>query len=367
MPSATAPEPARYPRQAERRDGWLPGSEREGRPGQLLHPQLVISSGVGLESFLLNQSVRAASRDRRDRYAGLVGPLVNKRAIRAQLPRRERETICKASTTTSSIILEAFTQVINRVSHGGELSAAKSIEIKKQQLASLESSVDVANNLFQNARTEYIEVLSTPSVDLRDARTVPDRHQDGATVRHRQRLSSPRRRCGDDFNAGGISRSIPRSFIRSAAARTSGRSCRFNATGQAGIAKATLGGQQERCTPTSTAFGRRRQAHHPSAPTNSTRQNGRTNSPRQPSPSPRRGVWPPNRANILTVPTPAARKHARPVRPEGDRRSRRRGHRQHQPPRGLAEPGDDGEVTGRFAHDMIVKAAKPVSQWLRAG
>ena len=48
---------------------------------------------------------------------------------------------------------------------------SKSIEIKKQQLESLEASVEVASNLFQNARVEYIDVLFAQR-DLLDARMV---------------------------------------------------------------------------------------------------------------------------------------------------------------------------------------------------
>src|SRR5262249_17867450 len=48
---------------------------------------------------------------------------------------------------------------------------SKSIEIKKQQLASLESAVDVADKLFQNARVEYMDVLFAQR-DRNDARIV---------------------------------------------------------------------------------------------------------------------------------------------------------------------------------------------------
>ena len=61
-------------------------------------------------------------------------------------------------------------------------------------------------------------------------------------------------------------------------------------------------------------------------------------------------------------PPPATtRRHAWPVRPEGDQRPRRQSYRRHQTPRGLADAGDDGEVTGQFAHGIIEKAAKPIS------
>lgn len=65
--------------------------------------------------------------------------------------------------------LDAFTEVINRVSKVENYG--KSIEIKKQQLEALEESVDVAGRLFQNARTEYLDVLYAQR-DLMDARMV---------------------------------------------------------------------------------------------------------------------------------------------------------------------------------------------------
>ena len=48
---------------------------------------------------------------------------------------------------------------------------SSSIELKKQQLASLETAVAVASNLFQNARVEYIDVLFAQR-DRNDARMV---------------------------------------------------------------------------------------------------------------------------------------------------------------------------------------------------
>jgi hypothetical protein len=46
-----------------------------------------------------------------------------------------------------------------------------SIAIKRQQVTALETSVEVASNLFQNARIEYIDVLFAQR-DLFDARRV---------------------------------------------------------------------------------------------------------------------------------------------------------------------------------------------------
>ena len=128
-------------------------------------PQLVINSGVGLESLLLNHLFEPNAVIG-NIAGGLVGPLVNRRAIRAQyLTANARQM--QAIYNYQRVILEAFTQVINRMTQVENFS--KSIEIKKQQLKTLESAVEFAEFLFQNARIEYIDVLFSQR-DLRDAR-----------------------------------------------------------------------------------------------------------------------------------------------------------------------------------------------------
>ena len=130
-------------------------------------PQLVITGGVGLESLLLNHLFEPNAVVG-DIAGGLVGPLVNKRAIRAQYLTANARQL-QAIYNYQRVILDAFTQVINRMTKVENYS--KSIEIKKQQLKTLEAAVEFADDLFQNARIEYIDVLFAQR-DLRDARVV---------------------------------------------------------------------------------------------------------------------------------------------------------------------------------------------------
>ena len=130
-------------------------------------PQLVISGGVGLQSFPLNHLFEPQAVIG-DLAAGLVGPFVNKRAIRAQYltaNARQLQTIYNYQR----VILEAFTQVINRTTTVENYS--RSVEIKKQQMATLEQAVGVANDLYQNARVgvDFLDVLTAQQA-LRDAR-----------------------------------------------------------------------------------------------------------------------------------------------------------------------------------------------------
>jgi outer membrane protein TolC len=130
-------------------------------------PQLVITSGVGLESLLINHLFEPNAVVG-EIAGGLVGPLINKRAIRAQYLTANARQL-QAIYSYQRVILEAFTQVINRMTMADNYS--KSIEIKRQQLKSLEDAVATADDLFQNARIEYLDVLFAQR-DLRDARVV---------------------------------------------------------------------------------------------------------------------------------------------------------------------------------------------------
>ena len=98
----------------------------------------------------------------------LVAPLINRKAIQAEYLSANARQL-ESVYNYQRVILNAFTEVVNRVSKVENYS--KSIEIKKQQLESLEASVDVATKLFQNARVEYMDVLFAQR-DLLDARMV---------------------------------------------------------------------------------------------------------------------------------------------------------------------------------------------------
>ncbi|WP_231749701.1 TolC family protein [Tautonia plasticadhaerens] len=129
-------------------------------------PQLILNAGVGLQSFNM-AGLFSPAAVLGNVAAGFVGPLVNRRAIKADYlssNARQLQVIYDYQRT----ILEAFTEVVNRLTEVQNYS--ESVALRKQQLASLEAAVDVANQLFQFARTEYLDVL-TAQRDLRDART----------------------------------------------------------------------------------------------------------------------------------------------------------------------------------------------------
>ena len=131
------------------------------------YPRLAITGGIGYQAFnpkyLLHPEALAY-----DVAGELTAPLINKAAIQADYMSANARQL-QSIYNYQRVVLNAFTEVINRVSKVENYS--KSIEIKKQQLQALEASVEVASRLFQAARAEYIEVLFAQR-DLLEARMV---------------------------------------------------------------------------------------------------------------------------------------------------------------------------------------------------
>ncbi len=150
------------------------------------YPKLVLTGSIGYEAFNPRYLFQP------DALVGnLVGnlavPVINRAAIKADYMSANAVQLQRIYDY-QRVVLNAFTEVINRMSAVDNYS--RSIEIKKQQLSSLDSAVDNASKLFQQARAEYIEVL-TAQRDLMEARTLivqTKREQLGAIVKTYQAL-----------------------------------------------------------------------------------------------------------------------------------------------------------------------------------
>lgn len=131
-------------------------------------PKLVLTAGVGYEAFNTKYLFLTPQALLYNVAGGLVAPLVNRLAIKADYMNANARQL-QALYDYQRVILNAFTEVVNRVSKVQNYS--NSIALKRQQLRALEISVDVANNLFQLAQVEYIDVLFAQR-DLLEARRV---------------------------------------------------------------------------------------------------------------------------------------------------------------------------------------------------
>ncbi len=131
-------------------------------------PVVAITGGVGYSAFNPRYLVVTPEALVANVVGDLLVPLINKKAIKADyLTANDRQL--QAVYNYQRVILNAFTEVVNRVSMVENYK--KSIEIKKLQLQSLDTSVQVANKLFQNARADYMDVLFAQR-DLIEARMV---------------------------------------------------------------------------------------------------------------------------------------------------------------------------------------------------
>jgi outer membrane protein TolC len=128
-------------------------------------PTLDITAGVGYRAFnpryIFNPEALAYNA-----AGDLVAPLINKKAIQAEFLTANARQL-QSLFNYQRVVLNAYTEVINRVSMAENYR--KSFDIKKKQLDALKESIDVATQLFQNARAEYVEVLLAQR-DYMDAR-----------------------------------------------------------------------------------------------------------------------------------------------------------------------------------------------------
>jgi NodT family efflux transporter outer membrane factor (OMF) lipoprotein len=132
------------------------------------YPSLSLNAGVGLEAFNPRYLFMTPESLIYNVGGDLIAPLINKRAIRADYLTANSVQLQKLYNY-QRVVLNAFVEVINRLSKVENYR--QSIAIKKQQLTSLEASVASASELFQNARAEYLEVLSAQR-DLMEAKMV---------------------------------------------------------------------------------------------------------------------------------------------------------------------------------------------------
>lgn len=129
-------------------------------------PSLDITAGLGYRAFnpqyLFNPEAFMANA-----AGGLVAPVINRRAIAAAYKTANARQL-QAVYDYQRTVINAFTEVMNQMSAADNYG--KSLVLRKQQLDSLEASIQTATRLFENARAEYIEVLFAQR-DYLDAKT----------------------------------------------------------------------------------------------------------------------------------------------------------------------------------------------------
>ncbi|HAN99515.1 MAG TPA: hypothetical protein DCQ98_19755 [Planctomycetaceae bacterium] len=131
------------------------------------YPRVDLTAGIGYEAFdsrfLFDPGSFIAGA------AGqLVAPLINRKAIEAEYLNANARQL-QAVYEYQRTILQAYTEVVNSLRQVENYRT--SLAIKQEQVRALESSVEVATNLFQNVEGEYLDVLFSQR-DLLEARIV---------------------------------------------------------------------------------------------------------------------------------------------------------------------------------------------------
>ncbi len=122
------------------------------------YPSFGIKAGIGFDAFALKYLINTPASLAATIAGELVAPLINKNAIIAEYKNSNAKQIRAAYEYEQSII-NAYTEVANQLSNIDNLD--KNYHFKKKQVDSLVDSIDVANQLFKSARTDYLDVLLT--------------------------------------------------------------------------------------------------------------------------------------------------------------------------------------------------------------
>ena len=122
------------------------------------YPSLKISASIGLDAFNPAFWIKIPESIFSSLAAGLLGPLINKNAIKAEyLSANARQK--QAVYTFEKNILNGYYEVYTQLSKVDNLE--RSYDLKSKQMDALYMSVQVANDLFTSARADYFEVLMT--------------------------------------------------------------------------------------------------------------------------------------------------------------------------------------------------------------
>lgn len=122
------------------------------------YPSLGLKAGVGFEAFKPEFLLESPASLLYNVAGEIAAPLVNRNAIKAQYKNASAKQI-QAAYEYEQTLLNAYKEVVNQLSKIDNLE--KNYDLKNQQVASLDESVEISNLLFQSARADYMEVLLT--------------------------------------------------------------------------------------------------------------------------------------------------------------------------------------------------------------
>ena len=122
------------------------------------YPTLELSAGTGFQAFSPSFLYKFPESLLFNLAGDLAGPLINKRAIKAEFASANARQL-QAMYNYERTILNAFTEVSNELSNLTNLDSMYTL--KNKEVDTLIKSIDISNDLFKSARADYLEVLLT--------------------------------------------------------------------------------------------------------------------------------------------------------------------------------------------------------------
>jgi multidrug efflux system outer membrane protein len=122
------------------------------------YPQITLRAGGGLEAFKLQYLALSPEAVAYNLAGDLVGPLVNRRGLKARFKKANSHQIQVALDYQQST-LTAYAEVVTLLTK--QENMAQAMARQSEQVALLEEGVSVSKQLFQSARADYVEVLMT--------------------------------------------------------------------------------------------------------------------------------------------------------------------------------------------------------------
>lgn len=127
-----------------------------------LYPSLSINASTGFSAFgsalLFNPKSLVYNL-----MGDLTAPLINRKAIIARIAIADSYQT-QVVLNYEQTLLQAYTEVLNQMLNIRNIQ--QSFETKQKEVRLLDASVDIANNLFQYAKADYVEVLLTQEEKL---------------------------------------------------------------------------------------------------------------------------------------------------------------------------------------------------------
>ncbi|MGN6415854.1 MAG: TolC family protein [Pseudobacter sp.] len=122
------------------------------------YPSLEISAGIGFQAFKPAYLLKTPESLLYNLAGDLAAPLINRNALKAEFNSANAKQL-QAIYNYERTVLNAYLEVSNQLSNISNLE--KSYSLKSKQVDALTKSIDISNDLFRNARADYLEVLMT--------------------------------------------------------------------------------------------------------------------------------------------------------------------------------------------------------------